>query len=273
MGSIILTPSVAPAIFRSKIVFPAQVSPPPAPALSQVAGGSFLSGTFYVVITFVLQDQTGALHESLPSNESGFAISANNLLQVASPSQPITPLAVVGYNVYVATASMGYGQGTYGSGFPYGSGTGGGVGLQNTSPIPIGTSWTEPTTGLLGSVPPPTSWGNTLIFQWPGKGFPYVNWERKGHDDFSTGGLEQSITWYLDRILDFEVPYIAAGEDAGAWQEFLNVALYRVPFDFYKDSTKPAYATLILTDDTSKLAYKAPGLYSIAIRARYAILQ
>lgn len=100
----------------------AAISPPSAPFLSSVAGGTIGLTTYYVKITY--KSSTG---ETLPSSESSLAVAALSLLQVASPS-PATN--AVGWNVYVST-----GTGTETS--------------QNISAIAIGTNWTEPTTGLV----------------------------------------------------------------------------------------------------------------------------
>lgn len=107
---------------------------PAGPTLSQSAGGSLPATTYYVKTTYV----TGG-GESGPSSESSLAVSANNVLSVASPSMPSPP--ATGWNVYVGT-------------------TAGSEKKQNSSPIAIGTSWTEPTSGLISSgptVPPDTS--------------------------------------------------------------------------------------------------------------------
>ena len=95
---------------------------PGAPSLSQTAGGSLPQSTYFVTVTYVTP--TG---ETAASVESQFAVSAADVLVVASP-----PAAngATGYNVYVSTSS-------------------GTEVLQNTSPISIGAAWQEPTTGLL----------------------------------------------------------------------------------------------------------------------------
>jgi hypothetical protein len=111
----------------------ASTSPGPsaAPALSQVAGGALPPATYYAKVTY-----TTAGSETLPSAESSFLVTLGNLLQVASPA---AVAKATGWNLYVS-ASMG-------------SET-----RQNSSPIPLGTTWTEPTTGLVtGAAPPDTT--------------------------------------------------------------------------------------------------------------------
>jgi hypothetical protein len=97
---------------------------PGAPTLSQVAGGTLAAQTCYVKVTYV--NPSG---ETIPSTESSLAVAADSLLTVASPLPSST---ATGWNVYAATST-------------------GGEKLQNSSPIPIGQSWTEPPTGISGS--------------------------------------------------------------------------------------------------------------------------
>ncbi len=100
---------------------PVGLSAPAAPGLSQVAGGSLAATTYFVKTTYA--DAAG---ETLASTEASLAVSANNLLQVASPA---TVAGATGYNVYVSTTT--------------------GTETRQTTPaIALGTAWTEPTTGL-----------------------------------------------------------------------------------------------------------------------------
>jgi YD repeat-containing protein len=107
---------------------------PPAAVLALVQGGSLPATTYYVKISYLVNGV-----ETAASAESNLMVAANALLKVTSPSS--IPGAT-GYNVYVATAS---GQEV----------------LQNGStPIGIGTAWTEPASGLVtGTAAPPTSGG------------------------------------------------------------------------------------------------------------------
>jgi hypothetical protein len=249
-----LQPTVPPSPVLSKIVYPSQPPQVPPPVLSYVAGGSLAVPEYFVKITFVIQTQDGVLHESLPSNESVLAVPANNLLSVASPSAILMPYALVGWNVYVSAAS-------------------GDEELQNSTPIAIGTNWQEPVSGLVAGVPPPTTWGNTLVFTFPGRNFPYSNRDAKLHDEFSTAGWYQGIVWYVDNLWDFSMPYVKDGNDVAGWDQFLAYAVQRGAWDFYLDSTQSTYLTLIMTTMNPKLAYKAPGLWSVDVRARQVILQ
>lgn len=95
---------------------------PASPVLSSVAGGNLAAATYYAKVTYV-----NLLGETTPSPEASLAVTAGNLLQVASP--PIAASAA-GWNVYLGTAA---GQET----------------LQNTAPLSLGQSFVLPTTGLL----------------------------------------------------------------------------------------------------------------------------
>jgi hypothetical protein len=104
---------------------------PAAPKLSSISGGTLDATTYYVKIAYV--SATGATGET--SVEESLAVIADDLLEVASPP---SLLGATGYNVYVSDAA-------------------GAETLQNTTPVSIGTNWTEPTTGLVsGTVPPLT---------------------------------------------------------------------------------------------------------------------
>lgn len=103
------------------------ISPPPAPTLGTTPGGVIALTTYYVKTTYL--DAGG---ESLPSAEASQLVLLNNLLTVASPAA--SGLAT-SYGVYVSTAT--------------GTET-----LQAV--VPIGTNWTEPTTGLVAGAAVPT---------------------------------------------------------------------------------------------------------------------
>lgn len=108
-----------------------RIAAPAAPSLSQISGGTLAAATLYAKITLV--SPSG---ETTASTESGLAISASNLLEIASPAAAGN---ATGWNAYVASAS-------------------GAEVLQNTAPIALGTSWTEPVAGLLtGTQAPPAA--------------------------------------------------------------------------------------------------------------------
>ncbi len=141
--------SVANIYLNGAVIPSAGISPPSAPVLSRMSGGTLAAATLYAKITYVT-----ASGETPPSAESSLAISANNLLRIASPVPP-SPASAIGWNAYVSTS------------------TGTEVLQNGATPIAMGTAWTEPSSGLVtGSAAPPgantTGWSlvqpNTLTF-------------------------------------------------------------------------------------------------------------
>lgn len=106
-------------------------SAPAAPVVSQSAGGSLAARTYYLKTTYT---QDGPA-ETDASPETSQAIAANNLATVQSPPQIASAQA---YNVYAATST-------------------GAEQLQTSTPIPLGTNWTEPTSGLVAGAAAPSS--------------------------------------------------------------------------------------------------------------------
>lgn len=94
--------------------------------LSIGAGGSLPARTYFAYATYVYGNSEGA-HG--PESPPPGTIPANYLATIISP---IATAGATGWNVYVGTAS-------------------GNETLQNSSPIPIGTNWTEPTSGLINT--------------------------------------------------------------------------------------------------------------------------
>ncbi len=108
---------------------------PAAPTLSQVAGGTITAATYFAKTWL-----NTPLGSTTPSTESSLAVSADYLLVAASPT---------GAN----------GATTWGIGVSTATGT---ETIQANN-IPIGTSWTEPTGGLIaGASLPPTNNINQL---------------------------------------------------------------------------------------------------------------
>lgn len=112
---------------------------PSPPSLSSIASGVLGGATYFVKITY----QT-AQGETLPSTETSLSVAANHVVQVASPS---VAAGATGWNVYISTATNTEKK-------------------QNAAPIPIGTAFTEPNTGLIAGANPPatpswtvSSWG------------------------------------------------------------------------------------------------------------------
>ncbi len=97
---------------------------PAAPTLSQVAGGALGARTRYARVALVREKMMYAY-----SNESSLAISANNLLKVASPA------AVDGYDGWIPLIGSGSNNEEMQPS------------VDPATPIAFGTDWTEPTGG------------------------------------------------------------------------------------------------------------------------------
>lgn len=114
------TPNIVSVKAAGTTIPSAGIDAPATPVLGQVAGGTQLARTYFVRLSYV--DAAGC--ESNSSIESSFAVSANNVLTVQSPSAVASATA---YRVYINTAT-------------------------NTekfiAEVAIGTNYTEPTGGL-----------------------------------------------------------------------------------------------------------------------------
>lgn len=109
--------------------YPQLAPPASAPTLSTVAGGALGARTYYVKVNY-----DSASGETLASAESSIAVPANSLLVVGSPA---LVTGAVGWSVYAGTASNAETE-------------------QNASLLPIGSSWTEPPSGLIAGLALPT---------------------------------------------------------------------------------------------------------------------
>ncbi len=106
------------------------LAPPARPTLSSTPGGPLVARTYFIQVTYV-----NAVGETTASAEAHLAIPAGRLLRVSSP--PASGSAT-GYNVYAGTAA-------------------GNETKQTAAPIPIGTNFTEPVTGLAAGAGPPAA--------------------------------------------------------------------------------------------------------------------
>lgn len=117
---------------------PNDVPPPVAPTLGSTAGGSLAATTYYAAISYVT-----AQGETVLSPTVSLAVAANNLLTVASPA---LRAGATGWNLYAGTAANSLTK-------------------QNSGQIGIGSSYTEPTSGLVvGSAPPTLSTARLVNF-------------------------------------------------------------------------------------------------------------
>lgn len=105
------------------------VPPPLRLTLGSAAGGALAAATYFAAATYVTPQG-----ETTASDVSQLAVATNNLMTATSPQNLPN---VKGWNLYVGTVLGSYV-------------------LQNTTPMAIGTNWTEPTSGLLttGNGPP-----------------------------------------------------------------------------------------------------------------------
>jgi hypothetical protein len=117
------------------------VPPPPMPVLTAGSAGSLATGTVYVKLTYV-----SALGETNASPEASVAVTG--LTGSVSVASPAVATGATGYNVYVSSTS-------------------GAEGLQNGSPVAIGTPLVVTT--LAATVSPPAT--NTAGSPWLGYAF------------------------------------------------------------------------------------------------------
>lgn len=126
----ILAPNTVSVVALAGVSIPAAgYSAPTNGALSQSAGGALGATTYYVKCAWVTNSG-----ETLPSTETSFAVSANNVLNVAAPAS--APAGAIGWDVYVSTT------------------TGAETQQNGATPIALGTPWVEPTSGLVAGVAP-----------------------------------------------------------------------------------------------------------------------
>jgi hypothetical protein len=138
--------------------------PPPPPVLSSIGGGSFGARTYGVWESYV-----NSIGETVVGPPASLTVAAGNLLVVGSAPPENGALD---FNVYVNLLSTNplffhgaLGTVTLGT-TPLGGNNHSPVTpatKQNATPIPIGTNWTEPATGLIvGSALPTANTSNTL---------------------------------------------------------------------------------------------------------------
>lgn len=136
---------------------PGLVPSPPAPTLASTAAGALTSRTYGARISYV--DPIG---ETLAGPSSALTVAANHVLVVDSPP-PAN--GAVNYNVYANVLSTNSGK--FIAGLNSASVNANAVNgtnktpvspptKQNSTPIPIGTNWTEPTSGLVNGAALPT---------------------------------------------------------------------------------------------------------------------
>ena len=114
---------------------------PAPPFITQTPGGSLSGRIYFIKITLV--DELGGESSASTANQN-FLVRTNNLCTVASPQLlfPGTSDGILysSYNVYAQAVTP--------TAYQTNQSDPGGETLQNVTPIPIGTNWTEPISGL-----------------------------------------------------------------------------------------------------------------------------
>lgn len=108
----------------------------------------------------------------------------------------------------------------------------------------------------------------TLNFLFPPKQQPAYVKTAVRHDNISTAGVRESILERVDEFLEFTMDSIRTGADLESWQGFLDQALTGAPFAFYPDGAQPAFVNYALENTESRIEYKSPGVYSLALKFR-----
>lgn len=136
---------------------------------ASTAGGTFSARSYGARVTYVTE-----VGESLPGNGSAITVAANNLLVVNSPP-PVN--GAIGWYPYVDILATNVGNFRAGiNSLPINAIAANGnndrpatlMTRQSSTVIPIGTNWTEPSSGLVAGLPLPTTdtsnaFGNLVI--------------------------------------------------------------------------------------------------------------
>ena len=77
---------------------------------------------------------------------------------------------------------------------------------------------------ILAKIVYPSGGGTTLTFVYPARNVAYYDGEPTRYDARSNSGIHVSTLSRVDHFLKFNMPFIAAGADAAAWQAFLDWA-------------------------------------------------
>lgn len=119
---------------------------PSSPVVKITSGGSLPARTYQVARTIV--DSLSG--ESVASDATEIFVPANSLLVVSPPTMSVTQSAVgVKYDRYNVYVSLNTNRGEFETGSS-------GLKLQNSSPVASSVSWTEPTSGLIAGINPPS---------------------------------------------------------------------------------------------------------------------
>lgn len=108
----------------------------------------------------------------------------------------------------------------------------------------------------------------TLNFAAPPTRQPAVWKAAVRHDNVATSGVRESVLERVDQFLEINLDWIRSGADLASWQAFLDHALTGASFDYYADASVASFVTCVLEDSEARLEFKAPGIYSLALKLR-----
>jgi hypothetical protein len=111
-----------------------------------------------------------------------------------------------------------------------------------------------------------------LAFIFPPRQLPGYHKVAVRHDNISAAGVRESVLERVDQFLELSLEWIQAGADLASWQAFLDYALTGAPFAYFPDASQPAFTLYVLEDTEATIEYKAPGVYSLALKLRSYVL-
>lgn len=105
----------------------------------------------------------------------------------------------------------------------------------------------------------------TLTFVYPPTSKPIQNKQATRTDTYSTAGVRQTVVQRVNEVFPIQMKNILAGDDATAWQAFLDFAVDGSPFEFYPDETNQLeHFTMFLSDTSSQLVFSSAGIYTFS---------
>ena len=91
------------------------------------------------------------------------------------------------------------------------------------------------------------------------------------HDNISSAGVRESVLERVDQFFEINLDWIRAGTDLANWQAFLDHALTGAAFAYYPDGSIASFTNCVLEDTETKVEFKAPCVYSLAMKWRLLI--
>ncbi len=84
------------------------------------------------------------------------------------------------------------------------------------------------------------------------------------YDELTSSGERQSNFVRTDIFISLDMPVILLGSDLTGWETFLaNCVSPGLPFDFYADSSLPAFTSYLWEGADAKPQYSQPGIYRL----------